>query len=64
VYSHDETKWLKEVRSFAQKKHITISIGHTSYPLLRENVQYIMEAAEEAGFCDSAVRLSTTVDST
>jgi hypothetical protein len=56
VYSHDETKWLKQVRSFAQKKHITISIGHTSYPLLRENVQYIMEAAEEAGFCDSAVR--------
>jgi hypothetical protein len=25
-------------------------------PLLRENDQYIMEAAEEAGFCDSAVR--------
>jgi hypothetical protein len=47
---------LKEVRSFAQQNQITISIGHTSYPLLRENDQYIMEAAEEAGFCDSAVR--------
>jgi hypothetical protein len=55
MYSHDKTKWLKEIRSFAQKNQITISIGHTSYPLLRENDQYPMEAAEEAGFCDSAL---------
>jgi hypothetical protein len=61
--THDKSIWPRTTAQFLSAHNVKIISVYPSYPLLRENDQYIMTLAYNLPFTAYALNISTTADS-